>query len=144
MTGLDFGNVACSFDAWVETLTASSYDEGSYPPIPFNQSTIGCQVTIRFTDNLGNFVGSTNDPLLADLGAGNINTDFSPVNPLFGNGILFTLEAAGWTGTPAQDDTLVFDIHGAIVYIWEKRVIPPLCGPLTGNKLTLVCGGESA
>lgn len=142
----DFGDIKTSFDNWVETIAGTgSYDEGSYPPLMDNRGTMDMTVTLTFTDATS-FTATSDDPDLSDLGSGNITTDFTPINTILPGGHpLFTLEAAGWVDTDlASGDTVVFRIKGAYVKIGEKRVVPALCGPLTGNKLTLVVGGETA
>jgi hypothetical protein len=142
----NFGNIITSFDSWVETFSADgTYDEGSYPPILDNLGTMNMEVTHTFTDDVGNFTATSDDPDLSDLGSGSTGADFSPINTILpGNHPLYTLESEGWDGNPKTGDILVFKIYGAYVKVVEKRVIPALCGPLTGNKLTLVVGGESA
>ncbi len=142
----NFGDITTSFDSWVETFsTDGAYDEATYQPILDNQGTMDMEITHSFTDDAGNFTATSDDPDLSDLGSGSTGVDFSPINTILPGGHpLYTLEAAGWSGSPKTGDTLVFKIKGSYVKVIEKRVIPPLCGPLTGNKLTLVVGGESA
>ena len=141
MSGLDSGDIATSFDNWDETgMAAGSYDEGSYPPVLDNLGTVDLEVTLTFTDAT-NFTATCDDPDIT-LGSGTTGSDFAPLNP-WNAKPLFTLESGGWSGSEAAADELVFQVHGAYVGLWEKRVIPASCGPLTGNKLTLVSGGES-
>ncbi len=142
----DFGDIETSFDSVVGTFgTDGDYDDSTYPPILTNQGTMDMTVTHTFTDTSGNFTATSNDPDLSDLGSGTTGSDFSPTNSILpGSHPLYTLEADGWSGSPTTGDTLVFNIKGAYVKVAEKRVIPAACGALTGNKLTLVAGGESA
>lgn len=141
----DFGDIATSFDSWVETCAGTGvYDEGAYPPILDNQGTMDMEVTLTFTDAT-NFTATSDDPDLTALGSGTTGADFSPTNTILpGSHPLFTLEYLGWDLVWAAGDTIVFKIYGSSVKVVEKRVIPALCGPLTGNKLILVTGGESA
>ncbi len=139
----DFGDVAASYDNWAEVSAGTgTYDEGSYPPILDNLGTIEMEVTLTFTDTT-NFTATSDDPDVT-LTSGVIGSDYSPQNPDESRAY-FTLETAGWSDVDWDTgDTIVFQIHGAYVSVWEKRVIPANCDPLTGNKLILVAGGESA
>lgn len=141
----DFSDIQTSFDSWVETSAGTGvYDESTYPPILDNQGTMDMEVTLTFT-SATNFTATSDDPVMAALGSGTTAADFSPINTVLpGSHPLFTLEYLGWDLVWAAGDTVVFKIYGAYVKIVEKRVIPAACGPLTGNKLTLVTSGESA
>lgn len=142
----NFGDIKTSFDSVAKTFsTDGTFDEGSNPPLLDNQGTMDMEVTHSFTDDLGNFTATSDDPDLSDLGSGSTGADFSPENSILPGGHpLYTVEAAAWGGSPKTGDTVVFNIKGSYVKVCEKRVIPENCGPLSGNKLTLVVGGESA
>lgn len=132
------GDVLCSVDNWVET-GAFTYDETTYPVVCDNIGTVEQTWTLTFTNSTtftvsGNTVGS--------VGSGNITTDFVPVNSAFAKPF-FTLAFAGWGGSPAAGNTLVFKTHPAAVPIWEKKVTPANCASITGNNVYLVWGGET-
>lgn len=141
----NFGDITTSFDSWVETCAGTGvYDEGAHPPVLDNQGTMDMEVTLTFTGDT-NFTATSDDPGMPDLGSGTTGADFSPTNTILpGSHPLFTLEYLGWDLVWAAGDKIVFKIYGSYVKVVEKRVIPALCGPLTGNKLTLVTSGESA
>ncbi len=134
------GDIKCSMDGWTETSTSGTYDEAAYPPILDNLGTIEQTWTVEFTD-ASNFTVSGDT--VGSIGSGNISTDFAPQNPDFSKPY-FTLQAAGWGGTWAGGDTIVFSTHPAAIPIWEKRVVPAGAASLANNKITLVWPGESA
>lgn len=141
MTCKDFGEIKTVPGTVVVTSSAGTYNGGSCPPVLDNLGTLSMTVTHTFTDAT-NFTATCDDPDVT-LGSGVIGTDYAPQNPDFSRPY-YTFEAAGHGGTFAAGDTIVFPVTGAYVSVWEKRVIPASCGSLTGNKLTLVVGGESA
>lgn len=140
MSILPASDIECTVDNWVETSTAGTYDETTYPVICDNIGTIEQTWTITFTDATnftvaGDTVGS--------LASGTIGSDYSPSNPDFTKPY-FTLESGGWGGTWANGETVVFQSHPAAYPVWEKRVVPAGCASLSSNKITLVISGESA
>lgn len=134
------GDVLCTFDNWVETTAAGTYDETVYPPILDNIGTVEQTWTLTFSDATnftvaGDTVGS--------VGAGNISTNFTPNNPDWSKPY-FTLDAAGFGGTWANGNTIVFQTHPAAVPVWEKRVVPAGTATMANNRVTAVFMGESA
>ncbi len=133
-------NVLCSFDNFVDTTAGTgTYDDTTYPVLLDNIGTVEETWTITFisaTDFgcVGDTVGS--------VGAGSTASDFVPSNGDFSKPY-FTLDKDGFAGVWASGDTIVFQSHPAAIPIWEKRVVPALCGSLSGDKATLVFGGES-
>lgn len=59
---------------------------------------------------------------LGAVGTGSTGVDLAPSNPE--GGTYFTLLSAGWGGTPATGDTLVFTTVPAGVPLWYDRVVP--------------------
>jgi len=133
------GDIKCTTDNWVETSTAGTYDEGAYPPIIDNIGTVDETWTLTFTDATNyTVVGDT----LGTIGSGTTAADFAPVNADFSKPY-FTLEFAGFAGTWAAGETIVFQTHPAAAPIWLKRVVPAGAASLSGNKNTTVLSGES-
>jgi hypothetical protein len=140
MSVLNAGDIACSVDNWVETSGSGTYDETTYPVVCDNIGTIEQTWTITFTDATnftvaGNTVGA--------VASGTIGSNYSPNNPSFTKPY-FTLSSAGFGGTWANGNTIVFQTHPAAYAIWEKRVVPAGAASLSSNKITLVVAGESA
>ncbi len=134
------GDVLCSVDNWVETSVGGTYDEGAYPVITDNIGTVEQTWTLTFTDaNSYTVSGDT----VGDVGSGNISADFAPQNPDWSKPY-FTLESAGFGGTWAAGDTIVFQTHPAAVPIWEKRVVPAGAASFANNAIIIVMAGESA
>lgn len=135
-----FGNVQCTVDNWVETSAAGTYDEGVFPLIMDNIGTVE-QTWTRTHSDATSFTVSGDT--LGAVGSGTIGVNFSPINPDFSKPY-FTLEALGNGGTWASGDTIVFQTHPAVIPFWEKRVVPPGCASLSGNKVTVAVELESA
>lgn len=132
-------DIQCSSSDWVETSTLGTFDEGSYPPVCDNISTIAETWTITFLDSTNFTVeGST----VGFLASGLISADYSEDNPDFTKPY-FTLLSAGWGGTWATDDTIVFQTHIAATQIWERRDVPAGAASLSGNSIKLIVAGES-
>jgi hypothetical protein len=132
-------DLACTISNWAET-GAGTYNETTYPVIRDNIGTIEQTWTLTFTDAthftvVGDTVGS--------VGSGQVSTNFSPNNPSFTKPY-FTLEAAGFGGTWATNNTIVWQTHPAALPIWETRVVPAGAASLAANSATLIFGGETA
>lgn len=138
---IDCGDIETSSDNWVETSSAGTYDEGSYPVILDNIGTINQTVTLTFTDAT-NFTATSNVSGVS-LGSGVVGSDFTPSNGDFTKPY-FTLEAAGFGGTWAVSDTIVFDTIPAAYPFWLKRVVPAGTASLAGNSNLTAINGESA
>jgi len=133
-------DVECSVDNWVETSSSGTYDESTYPVICDNIGSIEQTWTLTFADATNFTVsGST----VGALASGTVGVNYAPNNPNFTKPY-FTLEFAGFGGTWANGDTLVFQTHPAALAIWEKRVVPAGAASLSGNYTTLAVAGESA
>ena len=141
MSLLQVGDIEATSDNWAESSTSGTYDEGSYPVIPDAIGTIEQSVTLTFTD--ATHFTATSNVSGVTLGSGDTSTDFSPNNPDF-NKPYFTLEAAGWDGTWAQNDTVTFDTHPAAEAVWFKRVVPAGTASMANNKNVSCVSGESA
>lgn len=134
-------DVKCTTDNWVETSTSGTFDEGTYPVVNDNIGTIDQEVTLTFTDAT-NFTATSNRSGIT-LGSGTTGGDFAPNNPDFTKPY-FTLPSAGWAGTWASGETIVFQTHPAAVAMWEKRVIPALTPSITNNRVVHTSTGEAA
>ena len=96
--------------------------------------------TLTFTDATNyTVVGDT----LGSVGSGTTAADFAPSNPAVSKPY-FTLESAGWGGTWAAAQTIVFQTHPNAIPIWETRVVPAGAGSQAGNGITAVFEGETA
>lgn len=135
------GDLECEVDNWVETSAGDgTYDESANPVACDNIGTIEQTWTLTFTDAInftivGDVVGS--------VGSGSTAADFAPDNSDFSKPY-FTLASAGWAGTWAANDTIVFQTHPAAVPIWETRVVPAGAASMANNSVTAIFSGESA
>lgn len=116
----DAGTVEPTFDSWQENSAAGTYDESTYPPELENFGTVRDDWTITFTSATefsctGLYEGA--------VGTGQISQDFAPTNPAKGNPY-FTIKAAGWGGTWAINDTVVFKTYPASQGLWAKEIWP--------------------
>jgi hypothetical protein len=115
-----------------------SYDFATYPVTFNNQGADEHTLTLTFTD-ASNFTAASNR--FGPLGAGSKGADFSPLHPFWAKPLL-TLAAAGWTGTYQAGDTVVIPLHACAAYVWEERIVPPGCLPLSNNRVILVHRSE--
>ena len=142
MSILEPADIACAVSVFVDTVAGDgAYDDASYPPLMDNIGTIDQTITITFTDAT-NFTAASNVAGVT-LAAGAIGGDYAPSNPTYTKPY-FTLETAGFSGTWALNDTIVFHTAPASSAIWQKRVVPAAASSLTGNKAVVVFSGESA
>ena len=126
--------LACTVSNWVETSSAGTYDEGGYPVIMNNRGTIEQTWTVTFlTASTFTVTGDT----VGSVGSGGISADFVPNNANFSKPY-FTLEAAGFGGTWAQNDTIVFQTHPITVPVFEIRNVPANTVSFSSNLATLV------
>ena len=117
---LETATVQTSYDNWVETSTIGTFDEATYPVISDNIGTVEQIWTLTFTDAT-NF-GVVGD-VIGSVGSGTTAGDFAPNNADFTKPF-FTLTAAGFAGTWANGETIVFQTHPAAVDLWLMRDIP--------------------
>ena len=142
MSVLEPGDIEASFDSFVDTTAGDgTYDDATYPVLLDNIGTIDQTVTITFTDST-NFT-AVSDVAGVTLTGGLKTSDYLPNNPDVTKPY-FTLETAGFAGTWASGDTIVFHTVPAAEGIWQMRVVPAGAASLTGNKATVVFSGESA
>ncbi len=134
------GDIEGSFDSWVETSTAGTYDEAGSPVEPDNLGAIEDTITLTFTSTTSYTAVATG---AGSLGSGNISSDFAPVNADYSKPY-FVLRAAGWGGTWAIGETVVFDLHPASEPIWYKQIVPAGSAAQSSNGYTMRVGGESA
>jgi len=134
------GDVACSVSNWVETSSAGTYNETTYPVTCDNIGTVEETWSLTFTD--ATHFTCSGDTIGA-VGSGTTTADFAPSNAAFTKPY-FTLSSAGFGGTWATGDTIVFQTHPAAVPVWEKRVVPAGAASMASNRITLAFSGESA
>ena len=141
MSVLEPSDIVTSFDNFVDTTAGDgAYDDSTYPPILDNLGTIAQTITITFT-GATTFTATSNVSGVS-LTGGTTGTDYSPSNSDVSKPY-FTLESAGFSGTWASGDTIVFDTIPAALTIWQKRVVPAGADSLTGNRAVIVFTGES-
>lgn len=129
-----------SVDNWVETSSAGTYDDTTYP---VEGDAIGAAEQtwiLTFTDATNYTV--TGDTI-GSVGSGTTAADFAPTNAAVAKPY-FTLRAAGFGGAWAGGDTIVFQTHPPAIAIWETRVVPAGAASMAGNGVTSVLEGETA
>jgi len=132
-------DLKCVVDNWVETSAAGTFDEGGFPLIMNNKSTIEQTWTLTMLNaTTFSVVGDT----VGSVGSGDITTDFAPNNPNFSLPY-FTLEFDGFGGTWATGNTIVFQTHPAAIPIFEVRTVPAGATSYSGNYVNLVFTGEA-
>jgi hypothetical protein len=132
------GETKASHGAIVKTSAAGVFDNTTYPILFNNMGADEHEITITFTD-------ATNFTAVSDrfgaLATGNRNTDYEPLHPTW-NKPLLTIEYEAWGGTWAAGNTLVIPLHACASFVWEKRIVPAGCAPLSNNRIILVNRSE--
>jgi hypothetical protein len=126
---IETATVETTLDAWVETSTSGTYDEGANPVVLDNIGTVEQTWTLTFSDAT-NFTVSGDT--VGSVGAGTTGGDFAPNNTDFTKPY-FTLASAGFAGTWANGETIVFATHAAAVDLWLLRDIPAGTGALASD-----------
>jgi len=126
--------VACSFDNWVETSSAGTYDETTNPVTLYNDGTREETWTLTFT---GSATFTVSGAYYGSVGTGNTGSDFSPLNPTTGQPF-FTLASAGWGGTWANGETIVFQTHPSAVPMLIEEYVPAGCAAEPNNLLPII------
>lgn len=137
---LEAASVVTSFDNWVETSTSGTYDEAGSPPTLDNIGTIEETWTLTFTSATDfSVVGDT----VGSVGTGSTAGDFAPVNADFSKPY-FTLLAAGFAGTWAIGETIVFQTHPAAFPHWCDLIVPAGTASYSNDAVTIGCSVEIA
>lgn len=134
---IEHGDVEPTTTTPVVTSAGGAYSAASLAL--HNLGTIRQSWTITFTNAttfscVGSVVGS--------VGSGNISSNFAPINPDTGTPY-FTLANAGFSGTFATGNTIIFTTSPSAVPVWEKRVVPAGAAASSGNQAATVLYGES-
>lgn len=132
-------DIACSVSDWAETL-GGTYNETTYPVVCDNIGTVEQTWTITFTSATA---FSCSGDTLGAVGTGTVGADFAPSNPSWTKPY-FTLRSAGWGGTQATGNTLVFQTHPAAVPLWGVRVTPAGTQEISSSIISPVIYVESA
>jgi hypothetical protein len=132
-------DLACTVTNWSET-GAGTYNESANPVVCDNIGTIEQTWTLTFSSATA---FSVSGDTVGSVGSGTVSANFVPVNADWAKPY-FTLASAGFGGTWANGNTIVFQTHPAAIPLWETHVIPASTASLAGNAVTLVWGGETA
>lgn len=123
--------------AYNNTITKSSaagtFDADTFPLLWNNMGADEHQIVHTFTDDTHFTAVSSR---FGSLGSGIRSSNFSPLHPTW-NKALYTLPAGFWGGTWANGNTLTIPMHAAAAYVWEQRVVPIGCAPMSANKVIL-------
>lgn len=136
---LSLGDIACSVDNWVET-GAGTYDEATYPVLCDNLGTVEQTWTLTFTDAT---TFSVSGDTVGSVGSGSVGTNFAPVNSAASKPY-FTLRAAGFGGTWAAGNTIVFQTHPSKAPFFARWNVPAGSAAQDNNRFTLVWDGYRA
>jgi len=137
-TVVELGDIVAESSNWLETSSAGTYDESTYPLATFNIGSISEDWTLTFTSGSAfNVTGA----VTGSVGSGNISTNFAPAN---GSSYYFRIDKNGWGGTWTSGDTITFTTTHAAKPLWIKEVVPTGCSALSNNTVRLNWEGESA
>ncbi len=133
------GDLEPGFSGWSETSVEGVYDESTYPVELDNQACVQDAWTIVFTSATA---FSCSGAATGALAPGSTDADYAPTNPDFGRPY-FTLRAAGWSGTWASGNTLIFTTSPAALPLWLKQVTPAGAAATASSAWRLVVRGEA-
>ena len=137
----EVGTIGGTVTGWTETSGSGTYDEATYPVLIDSIGSVEETWTVTFTSatNYG-VVGA----ITGSVGTGSIGGgDFAPDNSDFSKPY-FTLQDAGFGGTWANGNTIVFTTHPAAAPFWLKQVVPAAAASLSANSVRFAVSGESA
>lgn len=135
---LSLDNLAPAISDWLETSSAGTYDETTYPVLLYNVGAVSESWTVTFTSATEFTVTGA---VVGNVGSGAIGNNFTPVN---GAGYYFALLSAGWGGTWASGDTITFKTKHAAQGLWMKEVVPEGAASQSDNRVVLNFTGQSA
>jgi hypothetical protein len=118
-----------------------TYNATDYPIAVLSIGGIYQEWTITITDAVTGAFTVSGDTV-GSLGTGATGVTLAPVNP--SGGVYFTLQAAGWGGTPVNGDTLTFTTYPQATGIWYQRVIPAGAAAISNDAVAVCIEGESA
>ncbi|MEX5380527.1 hypothetical protein [Acinetobacter towneri] len=110
-------------NAWADEATgagiSANYNDALYPIIVTNKGAIQERWALIFTDNtnfrcVGEYSGQ--------IGAGSVNADFAPINPVTGLPY-FTVKKEGWGAGWANGNVLRFNTVAANFPVWVIRTV---------------------
>lgn len=140
-SGLNIGTIQASFDTWVETTGAGTYDEATPGNVVVDAiGGVEDSWTLTFSDATNYSVVGANS---GSVGSGTIAGNFAPNNPDFA-APYFTILSAGWGGTWAAGNTITFNTHPAASPVWYERTVPAGAAALASNFIDNIVLGESA
>ncbi len=124
-----------------ETINSANgiYDFHNYPILVDNRGSVEDTITLTFTS--GTDFDASGD-YLGDIGSGNIDSDFDPINPNTGTPY-FTVRAAGWGGTWVSGDTMVFEVEPPSILLYFVYEFSSLIHSTPLNYFVLQVYGES-
>lgn len=137
-TIVSLGTLETTSSGWTETTASGTYDETTYPLETFNRGTVTDTWTITFTDSVNFTCSGANTGAVS---AGNINTDFAPMN---GASYYFRINKDGWGGTWGAGETVTFSTVHSAKGIWVKEVVPAGISSYSNNVVQLGWRGDSA
>lgn len=137
-TIVDLANIEASSNGWVETSSAGTYNETTYPPTLYNVGTVSDAWTLTFSNATAFSVVGT---VTGFVGYGDTSTDCRPIN---GSSYYFLLDKDGWGGSWSAGDTVTFNTVHAGKGFWVKEVVPAGIASYSNNTVRLDWRGESA
>ncbi len=110
--------------------SSGTYNDSDYPLIVHPQGGIAQQWTLSFTSN---YAYTCTGDTVGSVAGGNINSDFTPINPKH-NMPYFTLKSSGFQGTWQAGDTVSFYTFTQVIVFWLYLALPPNTEPM--NNIT--------
>lgn len=136
---LPLGDIQANKTGVVVTSSSGTYNQASI--LLDNVGTIEDTITLTIKANGISF--TANSARLGALADGTFAANYSVSNPNFSGRNYFTVNSAGWGGTWAQNDTLVFVTHPASAALWQLRVVIPGADAQSNNTTIIAFNGQS-
>lgn len=124
-------------DSRIGSAIPAQYQQGTNPILVNNAGAVSERWAFVFlTSTTFRLIGET----LGVVAQGDINTNFSPINPATGQPY-FTILATGW-GTWAAGNVLRLNTYGANAPVWAARATLPSAPNTSPDSLTIAIRGD--
>lgn len=138
---LEVGDVKTLISSPTVTSAAGTLNVVANPILGDNLATVSQDWTLTFTSSTAyTIVGDT----VGNVGSGNVTAGAAPGNAQFSGKPFFTLPGAAFGGTFAPGDTITFTTNPAAVPVWYRQGVPAGAVAISGDRVIVGLGGESA
>jgi len=116
------------------------YNDTAYPILVSNDGALSDRYALRLRSNLAEFDFISEG--MGTLGAGSLNADFAPANPIKPGVPLLRLSAAGWGGSWVAGNTVFIKVQAAMQSMAVIRTVQPGAPAGIDYSFDLLTGGD--